>query len=151
MTALNLPLFTPKVLQRNGKYLIFDPVRKKHVALTPEEQVRRQFVNYLITDRSYPLNLVANEVTITLNGRLRRCDTVIYNVYLEPLAIVEYKAPSAPIVQDVFDQIVRYNLSLRVRYLMISNGLEHYCCRMDYINNKYDYLDEIPDYSDLSK
>jgi hypothetical protein len=150
MDLLNLPYFTPKVSQDNGKRLVFDPIRRKYVALTPEEWVRQHFVNYLITERDYPKDLLANEVTISLNNLTKRCDTVVYNRYLEPLAIVEYKAPSVRITQEVFEQIARYNISLHVGCLLVSNGLEHYGCRMDYDRATYAFLTEIPSYSELT-
>ena len=121
MLALNLPGFAPKVAEKNGKRTIFDPVRQKYVALTPEEWVRQHFVNYLITRKSYPKELLANEVLVKLNGTSKRCDTVAYNRFLEPLVIVEYKAPHINITNTVFDQIARYNMVLRVEYLIVSN------------------------------
>ena len=134
MLALNLPGFAPKVAEKDGKRTIFDPVRQKYVALTPEEWVRQHFVNYLITRKSYPKELLANEVLVKLNGTSKRCDTVAYNRFLEPLVIVEYKAPHINITNTVFDQIARYNMVLRVEYLIVSNGLNHYCCKIDYNN-----------------
>ncbi|MDR1746933.1 MAG: type I restriction enzyme HsdR N-terminal domain-containing protein [Tannerella sp.] len=150
MLTLNLPNYKPKVTQRNGKNFIFDPLRRKEVALTPEEWVRQCFVNYLIVEKNYPRELVANEVTVSLNHQSKRCDTVVYNRYIEPLAIVEYKAPTVSITQEVFEQIARYNLVLRVNYLIVSNGLEHYCCRLHYETATCEYLKEIPDYHTLT-
>jgi len=146
MQLLNLPNYTPKISQINGKSFIYDPVRRKKVALTPEEWVRQHFVNYLITEKKYPKERIANEVTVSLNGMSRRCDTVVYNHFLEPVVIVEYKAPSVPVTQDVFEQIARYNTCLRVKILIVTNGLEHYCCRIDYDTPTYSYLKEIPAY-----
>jgi hypothetical protein len=150
MQLLNLPSFTPKVSQKSGKRYIFDILRQKNVALTPEEWVRQHFVNYLVTEKNYPAELLANEVFISLNNLSKRCDTVVYNCYLEPLAIVEYKAPSVPVTQEVFEQIARYNMVLRVNHLIVSNGLEHYCCRIDYETATYVYLKEIPAYEELT-
>lgn len=149
MLALNLPIFPVKVTERNGKRLIFDTVRKKYVALTPEEWVRQHFVNYLITEKGYPAELVANEVSIKLNQTHKRCDTVVYNRYLAPLVVVEYKSPMVAITDCVFDQIVRYNMVLTVPYLIISNGLSHYCCQIDYKTQTYRFLEEIPCYVSL--
>jgi len=112
--------------------------------------VRQHFVNYLITEKNYPKERIANEVTVSLNGMTRRCDTVVYNQYVEPVVIVEYKAPTVPITQDVFSQITRYNICLRVKTLIITNGLEHYCCRINDDGLTYTYLKEIPDYSSIS-
>ena len=149
MLALNLPGFAPKVAEKDGKRTIFDPVRQKYVALTPEEWVRQHFVNYLITRKSYPKELLANEVLVKLNGTSKRCDTVAYNRFLEPLVIVEYKAPHINITNTVFDQIARYNMVLRVEYLIVSNGLNHYCCKIDYNNRTYTFLEGIPAYNEL--
>ena len=140
MLALNLPGFAPKVAEKDGKRTIFDPVRQKYVALTPEEWVRQHFVNYLITRKSYPKELLANEVLVKLNGTSKRCDTVAYSRFLEPLVIVEYKAPHINITNTVFDQIARYNMVLRVEYLIVSNGLNHYCCKIDYNNRAYTFF-----------
>ena len=146
MQSLNLPNYPKKISYFKGKPYIFDVVRRKRVALTPEEWVRQHFVNYLIIEKKYPKEQIANEVTISLNGMTRRCDTVIYNHFLEPVAIVEYKAPTVPITQDVFEQIARYNICLKVDILMVTNGMEHYCCKMDYEGMTCSYLREIPEY-----
>lgn len=149
MLSLNLPGFTPKVAEKDGKRTIFDPVRRKYVALTPEEWVRQHFVNYLVTARNYPKDLLANEVMVKLNGTSKRCDTVVYDRFLVPLVIVEYKAPHIPITRSVFDQIARYNMVLRVGYLIVSNGINHYCCKIDYDSQTYAFLDGIPAYDEL--
>lgn len=148
MLALNLPEFTPKI-KKTDRVEIWDRIRKKYVALTPEEWVRQCFVNYLVSIKKYPESLLANEIQISLNRTQRRCDTVVYNNQLKPIAIVEYKSPNVPITQDVFDQIVRYNMVLRVDYLIVSNGLQHYCCRMQYDDLSFQYLPDIPAYSEL--
>jgi hypothetical protein len=124
-------------------------VRRKFVALTPEEWVRQHFVNYLISDKGYPKELLANEVPLKLNGTSKRCDTVAYNRFLTPLMIVEYKAPHIEITSSVFDQIVRYNMVLHVRYLAVSNGISHFCCKIDYENLTYSFLEGIPEYDVL--
>jgi len=149
MQTLNLPNYLKKISEQKGKPFIFDIVRKKNVALTPEEWVRQHFVNYLITEKKYPKERIANEVTVSLNGMSRRCDTVVYNDYLEPVSIVEYKAPTVPITQDVFEQITLYNICLRVGFLMVTNGLEHYCCRIDYEAMTYSYMEKIPEYDEI--
>ncbi|GGJ87080.1 MULTISPECIES: type I restriction enzyme HsdR N-terminal domain-containing protein [Parabacteroides] len=149
MLSLNLPTFAAKVKEKDGKHIIFDPVRRKFVALTPEEWVRQHFVNYLITDKGYPKELLANEVPLKLNGTSKRCDTVAYNRFLTPLMIVEYKAPHIEITSSVFDQIVRYNMVLHVRYLAVSNGISHFCCKIDYENLTYSFLEGIPEYNVL--
>ena len=124
-------------------------MRKKFIILTPEEWVRQHFVNYLINHKGFPESLMANEIGITLNGTRRRCDTVVFDKHGSPMVIVEYKASSIVISQSTFDQIVRYNMVLHARYLIVSNGMNHYCCRIDYDNMSYDFLKEVPDYADL--
>lgn len=149
MLNLNLPSFDTKVRKIDNKLSIFDSLRRKFVALTPEEWVRQHFVNFLITEKEYPQGLIANEVQIKLNNQKKRCDSVIYNSTLKPLVIVEYKSPDVNITQDVFDQIARYNIVLKVDYLIVSNGINHYCCKIDYQNQTFQYLQEIPNYSEL--
>ena len=131
------------------KKMIFDVIRRKYVALTPEEWVRQHFVHYLIEQLGYPQELLANEVEVTLNGTSKRCDTVLYDRELKARMIVEYKAADIPITQKIFNQIMRYNMVLRVDYLVVSNGISHYCCKMDYTNNNYEFLSVIPNYNAL--
>ena len=144
---LTLPPFNAKIIGGEGRRQIFDPVRKKYVALTPEEWVRQHFVNYLVTTKGYPLELMANEVQIRLNHTAKRCDTVLYDRLLQPRMIVEYKAPTVEITQDVFEQIVRYNMALHVKYLVVSNGIRHICCEIDYLKGSCEFLSEVPLYS----
>ena len=150
MLELNLPKFEAKIKKVAGGIFIFDLIRKKYILLSPEEWVRQNFLNYLIHHKSYPASLMENEAIIKLNNMTRRCDTVVYNNNLKPLAIVEYKRPEVEIDQKVFDQIVRYNIVLRVDFLIVSNGLSHYCCKMNYENQSYSFLESIPEYSELS-
>ncbi|MDR3057106.1 MAG: type I restriction enzyme HsdR N-terminal domain-containing protein [Prevotella sp.] len=149
MLNLNLPPFNINVKKTDGKLSVWDPLRRKFVALTPEEWVRQHFVNFLLTEKGYPSALVANEIQINLNNQKRRCDSVIYDRKLTPLMIVEYKAPDVNITQSVFDQIVRYNIVLKVKYLIVSNGLDHFCCEMNYVDQTFCYLPDIPLYTDL--
>ena len=144
MPELNLPSFDKKVIQKDGKPFIFDIIRRQYVALTPEEWVRQHFVHYLISEKGYPQSLMANEVQLKLNGMSRRCDTVVYDRTLRPRVIVEYKAPTVNITQQVFDQICRYNMVLQVDYLIVSNGLVHYCCKVDNNTHTYTFLKDIP-------
>ena len=124
-------------------------IRRRDVALTPEEWVRQHFVHFLIVHKGYPSSLMANEVLLNLNGTKKRCDTVLYKRDLSARMIVEYKAPHIEITQAVFDQITRYNMVLKVDYLVVSNGMQHYCCRMDYDTQSYSFLSDIPDYDAL--
>ncbi|MBR4338633.1 MAG: type I restriction enzyme HsdR N-terminal domain-containing protein [Bacteroidaceae bacterium] len=149
MFELNLPPFDVKISSEGEKKRIFDVIRRRYVALTPEEWVRQHFVHFLAEEKGYPLSLMANEVQLKLNGMSRRCDTVVYDRMLAPRVIVEYKAPTVEITQKVFDQISRYNRVLRVDYLIVSNGLTHYCCRIDYASQGYTFLPDIPKYEEI--
>lgn len=149
MLSLNLPPAPFKIINKDGKKFIFDVLRKKYVALTPEEWVRQHFTNFLLNHKGYPQGLLANEIQINLNGTKKRCDTVLFNRDLTARMIVEYKASSIPITQLVFDQITRYNMVLKVEYLVVSNGLNHYCCKIDYTTGKYHFLKEVPSYNEL--
>ena len=130
--------------------MIYDFLRRRFVALTPEEWVRQHFTHFLVEHRHYPAALLGNEITVQLNGVARRCDSVLYSRDGgRPRMIVEYKAPEVPVTQAVFTQISAYNSVLRADYLVVSNGLAHYCCRMDYEQNKVEFLPEIPFYEEL--
>jgi predicted type IV restriction endonuclease len=150
MPSLNLPSFDTKIKKQNGKDYIFDRLRKSYVRLTPEEFVRQHFIHYLIEHKSFPASLLANEISITLANVRKRCDTIVYDKYLKPLVIIEYKSPSVTISQQTFDQIARYNIALQVPWLIVSNGLQHFCCRIDYENNSYRFEKEIPQYETLN-
>lgn len=143
---LNLPPVDLRFRMEDDILKVFDPLRAKYVAMTPEEYVRQHFTAWLTSSLGYPKSLVSNEVSITLNNTHRRCDTVVFRSDGSPLMIVEYKAPAVAINQEVFDQIARYNIVLRSRYLVVSNGLNHYCCEMHYDSNSYTFLPEIPEY-----
>ena len=149
MFRLNLPTYEIKIAQQGNKQLIFDFLRRKYVALTPEEWVRQHFVHYLIEHKGYPAGLMGNEVELSIGDKRLRCDTVLYNKVALPHMIIEYKAPTIKLQQKTFDQISAYNLLLKVDYLIVSNGMQHICCRMDYENQKYCFLEDIPDYQNL--
>ena len=146
MFRLNLPQYGIKIGEKDGKRTIFDFLRRKYVALTPEEWVRQHFTHYLVEHKGYPKGLMGNEVELHIGEKRLRCDTVLYNKEGQPRMIIEYKAPTIQIQQKTFDQISAYNLLLHVDYLIVSNGLQHYCCKMDYENQKYLFLQDIPDY-----
>ena len=132
MISLNLPSYKINVAERGGRRMIYDFLRRRYVALTPEEWVRQHFTHFLVEHRHYPAALLGNEITVQLNGVARRCDSVLYSRDGgRPRMIVEYKAPEVPVTQAVFTQISAYNSVLRADYLVVSNGLAHYCCRMD--------------------
>ena len=128
---------------------MLDVLRRRYVALTPEEWVRQHFVHFLIEHKGYPKGLLANEVELRVGDKRLRCDTLLYNKAMQPQMIVEYKAPDISITQRVFDQISSYNLLLHVDYLIVSNGRQHYCCRMDYERQAYTFLQDIPDYDQM--
>ncbi|GHU70939.1 hypothetical protein FACS189413_11980 [Bacteroidia bacterium] len=147
MLALNLPPVQLSIRTQETKKFVFDRLRRQYVRLTPEEWVRQHFIHYLIEQKNYPEGLLANEVCIVLGNMNRRCDTVLYDSQLRPRMIIEYKAPSVTITQTVFDQILRYNMCLNVNYLIVSNGLQHFCCKIS--DNTYTFLKEIPEYEKI--
>ena len=149
MFRLNLPQYEIKIGEKNGKRTIFDFLRRKYVTLTPEEWVRQHFTHYLTDHKGYPKGLMGNEVELRVGEKRLRCDTILYNKQGQPQMIIEYKAPTIQIQQKTFDQISVYNLLLHVDYLIVSNGLQHYCCKMDYDSQKYLFIKEIPDYQNL--
>lgn len=149
LPPLNLPPFDFKMKLEGEVIKIYDTIRKKYVTASPEEYVRQHFVNYMIKYLDYPASHIANEIGMDLNGTKKRCDTVVFSNEMTPLIIIEYKAPNVEINQLTFDQIARYNMELRARYLIVSNGLNHYCCKMDYANDTYHFLARIPTYSEI--
>ena len=147
---LNLPDFDIKITREaDGSVKVYDRLRGKTVALTPEEYVRQHFVNYLITVKGYHQSLMANEVSLRLNGTARRCDTIVYTRELRPLVVVEYKAPDIVISQKTFDQIARYNSVIRAPWLIVSNGISHYCCRFLPESAEYRSMPTIPAWDEL--
>ena len=149
MRTLNLPDYQFNIKKNDNSFIILDTLRRRWVALTPEEWVRQNFVRFLIEERQFPAALMNNEISLTQNGIKRRCDTLVANRDGKPLVIIEYKAPTIQVTQKTFDQIVRYNMVLKANYLIVSNGMNHYCCKIDYENNSYSFLSEIPCYSEL--
>lgn len=149
MYRLNLPPYEIKIKEKGGRHAVFDVLRRKYVNLTPEEWVRQHFIHYLTEHKGYPTSLLANEVKLRLGQKSLRCDSVLYDNMLQPRMIIEYKAPTIQITQKTFDQIFAYNILMHVDYLVVSNGMSHYCCRMDYEGGKYAFLNDIPDYKQL--
>lgn len=140
----------PRLREENGHVAIYDPLRRRYVALTPEEWVRQHFTHFLIYYKGYPSALLANEISLRMGGNVRRCDTVLYRREGgQARLIVEYKAPDVPITQAVFTQVSSYNSVLRADYLVVSNGVSHYCCHIDYVRQTAEYLPDIPMYADL--
>ncbi len=146
MQELNLPIYNFRLKSSENKTLIFDKLRKKYLVLTPEEWVRQHYVHFLINQKKYPVSLIALEKQLTINNRKKRTDILVFNKEGNHEIIVECKAPSIKITQATFDQIARYNLKLKANYLIVTNGLEHFYCKMDFENETYIFLKEIPDY-----
>ncbi|MAO08807.1 MAG: restriction endonuclease subunit R [Alteromonas sp.] len=144
MLKLNFPTYTFRFKSNENKRMVFDPIRKKFVVLTPEEWVRQHVLQYLIQQKGYSPSLINVEKQLLLNGTKKRYDVVVFNPNGSIFLIVECKAPSIGITQDTFDQIARYNLVTQAQYLMVSNGLEHYFCQMDYQAEQYIFLKQLP-------
>ena len=149
MDNLNLPAFDMKLGGTASRPLIWDMLRCRYVALTPEEWVRQHFIHFLTERRHYPTALLANEVELRIGSKRLRADSVLYTRRLLPQMIVEYKAPHIEITQRVFEQIAAYNMKLHVDYLVISNGMRHFCGRTNYEDNTLTLLPDIPFYADL--
>jgi len=149
MNQLNLPPFEVRMREQDGRREIFDFLRRRYVALTPEEWVRQHFVHFLVEHKGYAKGLLANELELRVGEKRLRCDTVLYSPSLQPVMIIEYKAPHVAVTQRVFNQITAYNMLLHVDYLIVSNGMQHYCCHIDYGSGSYEFLRDIPQYGDL--
>lgn len=146
MQKLNFPSYAFELKSSENKTLIFDIVRKKYVILTPEEWVRQHVVHFLLKEKNYPISLIAVEKQIKINKRVKRTDIVVYNKKGTPELLIECKAPNVKITQTTFDQIARYNLSANSNYLMVTNGLDNYYCKIDIANETYIFLKDIPQY-----
>ncbi|HKJ07143.1 MAG TPA: type I restriction enzyme HsdR N-terminal domain-containing protein [Flavobacteriaceae bacterium] len=147
MQGLNLPTYKSKIKSKENKLFIFDTLRKKYVVLTPEEWVRQHFINYLIVEKKYPPTLIAVEKKLVLNGLTKRTDILVFNAEGTHEIIVECKAPNIEITQDTFDQIARYNLNLNAKYLAVTNGMQHFYCKINHTKKKYDFLPTLPIYN----
>lgn len=146
MRKLNFPEYEFHIGAKNGKYTIFDPVRKRHVVLTPEEWVRQHVIQFLIRDRNVPPSLIKSESGIRLHKTRKRFDVAVFDRNGNALLIVECKSPAVPLSEDVLDQAVRYNMTLQVKYLMITNGMQHLFFRIDDPGRGLEILDQLPDY-----
>ncbi len=147
MQKLNFPKYQFRFKNSENKVSIFDRIRKKFILLTPEEWVRQHTVQYLIEEKKYPESLINVEKLIRYNDLNKRYDIIIFNPDGTIFLIVECKSSKIKITQDVFDQIARYNLVLDAEYLMITNGMEHYYCQMNFIDKQYTFLKNIPNYT----
>ena len=146
MPQLNLPFAALKTKSVEATIQVFGQVRKNYFVLTPEEWVRQHFIHYLNKEKGYPLGLMGVEKMIKYNQLQTRADIILYNGDRKPTMIVECKAPNIKITQDAFHQIAKYNFQLKVKYLVVTNGMQHFCCQMDYEKNEITFLKEIPDY-----
>lgn len=147
MQQLNFPSYSFRFKNKENKPAIFDAIRKKFVILQPEEWVRQHCLQFLIADKKYPKSHINVEKKLTINQLTKRYDIVVFNTDGSIFLIVECKAPNVAINQQVFDQIARYNLSLNAEYLMVTNGLNHYYCQMDLSNERYNFLEALPNYN----
>ncbi|CAN1558168.1 Type I restriction enzyme R protein, N-terminal domain containing protein [Flavobacteriaceae bacterium] len=146
MKQLQFPTYSFRFKNSENKVAIFDEIRKKFIIITPEEWVRQHVVQFLLQDKKYPKSHINVEKLLKINDLIKRYDVVVYNPDGSIFILVECKAPEIKISQHTFDQIARYNMTLNAEYLMVTNGLNHYFCKMDYENEKYDFLSELPEY-----
>ena len=148
MQKLQFPSYSFRFKNSENKIAIFDEIRKKFILLTPEEWVRQHVVQYLLQDKNYPKSYINIEKLIKVNELNKRYDIVVYQPNGELFLLIECKAPEVKISQQTFDQIARYNLALNAKYLMVSNGLNHYFCKIDFENEKYVFLEELPNFGE---
>src|SRR3569833_1602942 len=149
LQPLQLPPYPFKITEDEGILTILDEIRKKHIIITPEEWVRQHFVQYLINQKGYPKALFKLEGGLKLHGQPRRTDIVVFNPKGDRMLLIECKAPSVKINQKVFDQVARYNMVHKVTLLAVSNGLEHYYCRIDFEKQDYSFIRELPNYREV--
>ncbi len=136
-----------QLTQRGGARFVFDPIRRKHVALTPEELLRQLVLNYLLEIKSYPANRIRSEVGLTLNNRPKRCDIAVFDVDLKPWLLVECKSPKVALSTATFEQVARYNLQFRAPYLAVTNGLATYSCALNFELESFSFLEDFPAYA----
>ena len=149
METLNLPPADLRTRLSGDRREVYDLIRKKFVTLTPEEWVRQHFLHFLVHHRNVPVTLIGVEKRITYNGLMKRFDILVYGRNGKPSMIVECKGPGITLTQDVFHQVALYNMTMNVGFLAVTNGLEHYVCKMDYAERSYQFLMEIPDYGEM--
>ncbi|QEE50637.1 type I restriction enzyme HsdR N-terminal domain-containing protein [Flavobacterium alkalisoli] len=147
MQKLNFPNYTFRFKNSENKVAIFDEIRKKFILLTPEEWVRQHVVHYLLNEKKYPKSYINVEKVLKINGLTKRYDVVVFNPDGSIFLLVECKAPQVTITQNTFDQIARYNMTLNANYMMVTNGLNHYFCHMNYEQEKYNFLRELPEFT----
>ncbi len=149
MKALNLPTYSLKIKSENDLEYVYDQFRKKYVRLTPEEWVRQNFSHYLVNEKLYPASRMMLEKSLSVNKLSKRCDILICNDNGNPVVMVECKSPEIKIGQNTFEQVSIYNIAFRVKYLIITNGLQHFCCGVDFESRSVDFLSEIPEYDKI--
>lgn len=147
MQNLNFNSYSFRLKNSENKVYIFDAIRKKFLVLTPEEWVRQHTIQFLIQELNYPISLINVEKIVKINGMNKRYDIVVFNSNGSIEIIIECKAPEVQITQATFDQIARYNFILQANYLMVTNGLNHYICQMDFENENYTFLKDLPAYN----
>ena len=146
MQKLNFPSYSFRFKNSENKVSIFDEIRKKFMLMTPEEWVRQNVVRFLLEEKKYPKSYINVEKIIRINGLTKRYDIVVFQPNGKIFLLIECKAPEIPISQNTFDQIARYNMVLEAEFLMVTNGLNHYFCKMDYQKEQYNFLRELPDF-----
>lgn len=149
MIPLNLPAFDHKIKREGPRTQIFDPIRRKYVVLTPEEWVRQHFINYLKVEKNYPYSLMKIEGGLKFNHQNKRSDILVYNLKGQPAILVECKAPEVKVTAAVFEQAARYNQQLKVDYIIVTNGIGHYCSSINYLEGSFTFLEEIPEFDKL--
>ena len=151
MKALNLPTYSLKIKSENGLGYVYDNFRRKYVRLTPEEWVRQNFAHYLVNEKAYPASRLILEKSLKVNKMVKRCDILVFSDQGSPVMMIECKSPEVKIGQETFEQVSVYNLRFKVEYLIITNGIRHYCCQVDIKSSEIRFLNEIPDYSVIRK
>ncbi len=149
MKGLNLPTYSFKIKSENNINYIFDRFRKKYIKLTPEEWVRQNLLSYLVEERGFPSSRIVVEKALFVNNLYKRADFLVYDSYNRPLLLAECKSYLIELTNDVFSQISSYNIHFKVEYLLVSNGLKHYCCRLDFNSAEIIFLKDIPDYNKI--
>jgi type I site-specific restriction endonuclease len=149
MQPLNFPEYEFRITSKDGKQQVFDIARKKFVALTPEEWVRQHVLHHLHKEKSVPLSLIGVEVKLKLNSLVKRADVVVYERTGKPLMLIECKSPQISVSQLVFDQAARYDMIFHVNFMLITNGISHYCCKFNHEEHTYSFLPDIPLYEEM--
>jgi hypothetical protein len=147
MQKLNFYSYSFRFKNSENKVSIFDEIRKKFIVLTAEEWVRQHVIQFLLEEKKYPISHINVEKVLKVNGLRKRYDIVVYKADGSICILIECKAPTIKIAQATFDQIARYNMTMNAQFLMVTNGLSHYFCKMDFENEKYQFLTELPNYT----